>query len=63
MQSQSISEMELQNLRHLIQFSETDEEKYNSYAEQAPDPSVKQFFQKAAQCATQNKSTLTQFLK
>lgn len=63
MQNQGISEMELQNLRHLIQFSETDVEKYNSYAEQATDPNVKQFFQKAAQCATQNKTTLTQFLK
>lgn len=60
---QNISEMELQNLRHLIQFSETDHEKYTAYAEQATDPAVKQFFQKSAQCATQNKTTLTQFLK
>lgn len=60
---QGITEMELQNLRHLIQFSETDEEKYKSYAEQATDPNVKQFFQKASQSAAQNKTTFSQYLK
>lgn len=59
----NITEMELQNLRHLIQFSETDAEKYSSYAKEATDASVKQFFQKSAQSATQNKQTLVQFLK
>lgn len=59
----SITEMELQNLRHLIQFSETDKEKYTSYAELATDPNVKQFFQKSAQCAEQNRQTFIQFLK
>lgn len=60
---QSISEVELQNLRHLIQFSETDEEKYKSYAEQATDPNVKQFFQKAADSACKNRTTFMEFLK
>lgn len=59
----TITEMELQNLRHLIQFSETDKEKYSSYAEQATDPGVKQFFQKSAQSAEQNRQTFLQFLK
>lgn len=59
----NITEMELQNLRHLIQFSETDKEKYTSYAEQATDPQVKQFFQKSAQSAEQNRQTFIQFLK
>lgn len=59
----NITEMELQNLRHLIQFSETDMEKYNAYAKEATDPTVKQFFQKTAQCAAQNRQTFIQFLK
>ncbi len=58
-----ITEMELQNLRHLIQFSETDMEKYNSYAQAATDPPIKQFFQKSAQSADQNRQTFLQFLK
>lgn len=59
----SISEMELQNLRHLLLFSETDAEKYKSYAESCTDPNVKQFFQKESQSATQKKQTLLQFLR
>lgn len=58
-----ITEMELQNLRHLLLFSETDKEKYKAYAEQATDPNVKQFFQKEVQSAEQKKQTLLQFLK
>lgn len=58
-----ITGMELQNLRHLLLFSETDKEKYKTYAEQATDPNVKQFFQKEAQSADQKKQTLLQFLK
>lgn len=59
----NISEMELQNLRHLLLASVTEEEKYKDYAEAAQDPSVKQFFQKSAQSATQNKAQLLQFLR
>lgn len=58
----NISEMELQNLRHLLLASEMESEKYKSYAEGATDPNVKQFFQKSAQSATQNKNQLLQFL-
>ncbi len=59
----NLSEMELQNLRHLLLFSETDKEKYKSYAENCTDPYVKQFFQKESQSAEQKKQTLIQFLK
>lgn len=59
----NLSEMELQNLRHLLLFSDTDTEKYKSYAENCTDPYVKQFFQKESQSATQKKQTLLQFLK
>ena len=59
----NVSEMELQNLRHLLLFSDTDREKYQSYSEQSTDPQVKQFFQKESQGAVTKKQTLLQFLK
>ncbi|QHQ62741.1 hypothetical protein Ana3638_19785 [Anaerocolumna sedimenticola] len=59
----NLSEMELQNLRHLLVFGEADKEKYKTYAENCTDPYVKQFFQKEAQSAEQKKQTLLQFLK
>jgi type III secretory pathway component EscR len=59
----NLSEIELQNLRHLLLFSDTDKEKYTAYAERCTDPYVKQFFQKEAQSAEQKKQTLIQFLK
>lgn len=58
-----ISEMELQNLRHLLLACDTEKEKYTAYAEGATDPYVKQFFQKSAQSATKNKQQLSQFLQ
>ena len=59
----NLTEMELQNLRHLLLFSETDMEKYKAYADSAQDPSVKQFFQRECQSAAQKKQTLLQFLR
>jgi type III secretory pathway component EscR len=59
----NLTEMELQNLRHLLLFSDTDREKYKAYAEQSTDPNIKQFFQKESQSAEQKKQTLLQFLK
>lgn len=59
----NINEMELQNLRHLLLSSANEAEKYSAYAEEAQDANVKQYFQQAAQSATQNKSQLLQFLK
>ena len=58
----NISEMELQNLRHLLLASETEEKKYEDYANQAQDSNVKQFFQKSSQSAMKNKTQLLQFL-
>lgn len=59
----NISEMELQNIRHLLLASEMEEKKYKDYAGQATDPQVKQFFEKSAQSATQNKQTFLKFLQ
>ena len=59
----TISEMELQNIRHILLSSEMEEKKYKDYANQATDPQVKQFFEKSAQSATQNKQTFLKFLQ
>ncbi len=59
----TISEMELQNIRHLLLASEMEEKKYKDYANQATDPQVKQFLEKSAQSATQNKQTFLKFLQ
>lgn len=58
-----ISELDLQNLRHLIGGHETSHNKFSSYAEEADDSQVKQFFQKSAQSAEQTKQQLIQFLR
>ena len=44
-----LSEVELQNLRHLIGAHETSYNKLNAYSSQAVDPQIKQLFNKAAQ--------------
>lgn len=58
----NLSELELQNIRHLLTAAQTEEKKYQAYAEQANDPQVKQFFEKSVQSATQNKQTFLQYL-
>ena len=58
-----ISELDLQNLRHLIGGFETTHCKMDAYAQQAADEQVKQFFQKSAQSAMQSKQQLMQFLQ
>ena len=58
-----LSELDLQNLRHLIGgFSKT-HSKMQAYAQQATDPAVKQFFQKSAQSSMETKQQLMQFLQ
>ena len=53
-----LSVLDLQNLRHLIGGYETSHKKMMEYAS---DPQIKQFFQKSAQSAMQNKQQLMQF--
>ncbi|MCM1467987.1 MAG: hypothetical protein NC086_07545 [Alistipes sp.] len=57
-----ISELDLQNLRHLIGDCENSYCKMTSYANDATDPKVKQFFKDAATDATNNKKQLMEFL-
>ena len=56
-----LSVLDLQNLRHLIGGYETSHKKMMEYASGASDPQIKQFFQKSAQSAMQNKQQLMQF--
>ena len=58
-----LSELDVQNLRHLIGRSENCHAKFTAYAEQATDTQVKQYFQQAAQSAKENKQQLMGFLK
>lgn len=59
----NISELELQNLRHLIGGYETSHCKLKEYASCADDQQVKQFFEKGAQSAMDNKQQLMKFLQ
>lgn len=57
-----LNELELQNLRHLIGSHETAYQKLSTYAQQATDPQIKQFFQKSAQDAQNTKQQLLSLL-
>ena len=57
-----ISQVELQNLRHLIGAHDTSHQKLTTYANQCVDPQIKQMFTKAAQDALNTKQKLTTFL-
>ena len=46
-----LSELDVQNLRHLIGGSETCKAKFEAYAENATDSRVKQYFQQGAHSA------------
>lgn len=59
----NLSELELQNLRHLIGGYDTTHCKMQEYAECAQDVKVKQFFEKGAKSAMENKQPLMDFLR
>ena len=58
----NLSQVELQNLRHLIGAHETTYQKLNTYASQAVDPQIKQIFTKSAQDSLNAKQKLMSFL-
>lgn len=59
----NISELDLQNLRHLIGGYDTTHCKMQEYAKEASDTQIKQFFEKGARSAMENKQQLMQFLQ
>ena len=58
----NLTQVELQNLRHLIGAQDTSYQKLNTYAAQCVDPQIKQIFTKAAQDALNTKQKLLTFL-
>ncbi len=57
-----LSELDVQNIRHLLTGYETSHCKMTAYAAQAQDQTIKQYFGKAAQSAEENKKELMKFL-
>ncbi len=62
-QMANLSELDLQNLRHLMGGYDVTHCKLKEYAECATDEKVKQFFEKGAQSAMQNKQQLMEYLQ
>lgn len=58
----NLSQVELQNLRHLIGAQDTSYAKFNAYASQCVDPQIKQLFTKSAQDSLNTKQKLMSFL-
>ena len=58
----SLTQIELQNLKHLIGTHDTSYQKLNTYAAQCVDPQIKQMFTKAAQDSLNTKQKLLTFL-
>jgi len=62
MKMANLTQVELQNLRHLIGAQDTSYQKLNTYAAQCVDPQIKQIFTKAAQDSLNTKQKLLTFL-
>lgn len=58
----NLTQVELQNLRHIIGAHETAYQKLNAYASQATDTQIKEMFSKSAQDALNTKQKLIGFL-
>jgi hypothetical protein len=58
-----LSQMELQNLRHIIGSHETVANKLDAYAQNCNDSQLKQMFQQDALAARQSKQKLMTFLQ
>lgn len=58
----NISQLELQNLRHLIGGHATAEKKLRFYASQSADAQVRQMFEQSAQSAADTRNKLMSFL-
>ena len=58
----NISELDLQNLRHLIGGFDTTHCKMQAYDQESTDPQIKQFFENGAKYAMDNKQQLMKFL-
>ena len=58
----NLTQVELQNLRHLIGTHDTTYQKLNTYASQCVDPGIRRMITKAAQDSLNTKQKLLSFL-
>lgn len=58
----NLNEIELQNLKHLIECQDINYQKLMNYSDYAVDPQIKQIFNKAAQDSLNTKQKLVSFL-
>ena len=58
----NLTQIELQNLRHLIGMHDTQYQKLTNYANTCVDPQIKQFFTQSAQESLNTKQKLMSFL-
>ena len=58
----NLTQLELQNLRHLLGKHETAYQKLSTYAQNATDPKIKEYFEHSAQEAQNTKQKLITFL-
>ncbi len=58
----TLTQVELQNIRHLINMYDISYQKLNLYASSSVDPQIKQIFMKAAQDTLNTKQKLLSFL-
>lgn len=59
----TLTQVELQNLKQLINMNDIKYQKLNSYASSSTDPQIKQLFTKASQDALNSKQMLLTFLE
>lgn len=58
----NLNEIELQNLKHIIEYQNTNYQKLKNYSDYAVDPQIKQVFSKAAMEALNVSQKLVTFL-
>lgn len=58
----NLNEIELQNIKHIIEYQNTNYKKLKNYSDYAVDPQIKQVFSKAAQEALNVSQKFTTFL-
>ena len=59
---ENLTQLELQNIKRLVQSREISYQKLNAYSTQAVDPQIKEIFTKLAQDALNTKQKLMSFL-
>lgn len=59
----TINEIELKNLKQILEYSQTNMEQFRAYASETDDPYIRQFFESRAKSCEKNKNTILQLLR